>query len=587
MNAKLFLTFILGITLLCFSCRDDDDMGPGEEPGAIFVTVKSFNQLVDNALISTIPETQTIQTGATGTVLINDVPPGIYQVNATHPGIGSGIAPANVASGQIANVIINLVQGVFEAPMISIVSPANQSVFDIGAEVEITANVGDDSDAPQDINLEWSSDIDGLLSTTNANSNGVATLTISTLTEADHVIQVKATDLDGNFSTATLNLSIRPLPNAIVLSPLQAESNGISLNWTVSDEPDFANYKIYRSKGSTNFFQVINVVNDVNDVDYFDNDLQIFSTYYYRIGMVLSNNEESFSNIESVEYSGESIDVGTQIEAMVVDPNRPYIYGLDKVNNSLLFINKEQSVVEKTIFVGSSPTDMDFSQDGDLLFIANFGSTEMAVIDLNTQEIDYTFHVDANAGTWDGNPYRLVVMEGNRVAFTSEDQWNNIKLVNGTTGALLQATGSIYQPDLLKNPSGTVLYVAETGSSGSQLFRYNLQGNQLVEVDASNSGSSTGRTAVISGNGQYIFYQKKKILAANLQSNLGTFLENIYAVDEDGSVAVGEENYYNANNFSIIGSLPVSTRIMAFDTDYETLFLYDTNTSKIIIFAID
>ena len=115
-----------------------------------------------------------------------------------------------------------------------------------------------------------------------------------------------------------------------------------------------------------------------------------------------ASGQEIQSNTQTI-VTGVYIDVGSQIEAMMADPKRPYIYGVDKVNNSLHFINLTTNTVEKTIFVGSSPVDLDINLQGTTLYVANFGSTQIA------RSISHPHHggsisVDTTVGTWDGIP---------------------------------------------------------------------------------------------------------------------------------------------------------------------------------------
>ena len=38
---------------------------------------------------------------------------------------------------------------------------------------------------------------------------------------------------------------------------------------------------------------------------------------------------------------------------MTVDPTRPYLYALDRVNNELLFVNLDTLTLEESIYLGS------------------------------------------------------------------------------------------------------------------------------------------------------------------------------------------------------------------------------------------
>ncbi|GJM33378.1 MAG: hypothetical protein DHS20C18_23790 [Saprospiraceae bacterium] len=570
------------------SCNNEDDSPAPVENGAIFVTVKYFGQFIGNATVTTDPPTELAMTNSAGSVLINDVAPGIYQVNALHPDIGEGISAVTVLDGQVANTTINLIAGAFDEPMVSFIAPENAAFFGLGSDVQFSVNVSDNQENPEAINLEWKSSLDGVFSTQKANNQGLANVAINSLSEGEHTIEVTATDSDNNTAIAQLSITIKVLPNPVTLNPIETESNGLSLSWSVSEESTFQSYRVYRSAQGDNSYDIIEVINDINTTTFYDQNIQFGILYSYKIGVLVANGDEAQSNIESQQFFGENIDVGTQIEVMKVDPVRPYIYALDKVNNSLHFINTDDKVLEKTIFVGSSPTGFDLNPNGDLLYIANFGSSELTVVDLNTQEISTTLFVDTNAGTWDGNPYRIVYMENNKLVFTSEDQWNNLKIVNASNGSLISYTdGSIYQPEIITNPGRTIIYAAESSLSTSTIHRFNLVGNNLQLVDENGIDGYAARALVSSGNGQYLFYHKRKILANNLQSVLGTFSENIYASNVDGTKVIGEENILDAVTFSIIRPLPLSTRIMALAPDNETLYLYDTNTSKIAIVNIN
>lgn len=47
------------------------------------------------------------------------------------------------------------------------------------------------------------------------------------------------------------------------------------------------------------------------------------------------------------------------------------------------------------------PVDLDIDADKDELFVANFGSTQIPVVDLVKQDIGRTLFVDTGQGTWD------------------------------------------------------------------------------------------------------------------------------------------------------------------------------------------
>ncbi len=582
-NFQALILFL--ISILFVGCKQDDQPTYDSEFGSILVTISEGGRQIPNANVLTMPQTDIYETDLSGAVILKDIEPTTYQVTAFHSDFGIGTGAAFVNNGQVTLVEIELSPGAVPNPIIDFISPLDGTIVDIDAETVFSISVADDVDNPQDISLEWTSDVDGLLSTAAASPSGNANITVSDLSEGAHTIQVRGTDSDGFIGGAVIQIEVQDIPNSVVLDPLQGLSTAIQLNWSVSDESSFSSYKVYRSETNQDNYQLIEEINDINTTTYVDNTVEIGTGYYYQIGLTLSNGQERLSNAQYLPFEGVSIAVGTQIEKMMVDPNRPFIYAVDRVNNALLFINTDLGALTKTIDVGSSPVDLDINLDGDKLYIANFGSTQINVVDLNTQEIGFSFFVDPDIGTWDGNPYRIAALSNNRLAFTSEDQWNSIKIVNAETGVNLSNGASIYRPNLFTNLAGTVLYAAESGSSGSQVYRYNVDsGNSLNEVDESSSGSAQ-RGSFITHDGQYIFFRKQKILANNLQSTLGTFPDNIYAANADGSIALGEDQYYNGENFAILGNLPVTSEVMASDPNEDIFYIYNAVSSSIVVFT--
>src|SRR6185437_15759841 len=366
---------------------------------------------------------------------------------------------------------------------------------------------------------------------------------------------------------------------SLVLSTPTKDLSGVNLSWAATPANAFATYRIHRNS------TVINILQDGTAVKYSDQTITLGTSYSYQIGGVTAGGAEVLSNTQTI-VAGVYIDVGSQIERMMADPTRPYLYGVDKVNNSLHFINLTTNTVEKTIYVGSSPTDLDINLEGTTLYVANFGSTQIATVDIASQTASSIF-VDTTVGTWEGNPYRLACTTGDTLVYTSEDQWNDLKLVNALTGASLGSTGSIYEPDLVASPDGTSVYVGESGISTAYLYRYDIVNSALTSVDQSAGiNSFTSATVLMTKDGQYIFYAGQKFLAKNLKSVLGTFSETIAAINSDGSLAIGAAHIFDGTTFAATRATPVSTSTMVVSPDDKTLYLYDTTTSRIYIYGL-
>jgi hypothetical protein len=162
-----------------------------------------------------------------------------------------------------------------------------------------------------------------------------------------------------------------------------------------------------------------------------------------------------------------------------------------------------------------------------------------------------------------------------------------LKQVDTTTGVSIGVAGSLYQPDLAITQDRTTIYVGESGLSSTTLTRFSVNATGMKQVDVSgDSGGSSLRRVVLSGDDKYVFFAGQKYLAANLKSVLGKFSETIYASNPDGSVVVGNKSVFNGANFAITGLLPISTTVLAMSPDGQTVYLYDTATSRILIHAL-
>ncbi len=275
------------------------------------------------------------------------------------------------------------------------------------------------------------------------------------------------------------------------------DTNSVQLAWTIAGS--FASYRIYRAVGSATP-AVVDMLNAPAALAYRDDKITLGATYSYQVGGLTAAGQEVRSNVQTIT-TGVFISVNSQVERMMIDPRRPYLYAVDKVNNSLHFINLTTKTLDKTIFIGSTPTDLSINLAGTELFVATFGATEIAVVNLETREKARSLIVDVSKGTWQGNPYRLVCTAGDTVVYTSDDQWNDLKLVSAATGAYVATAGSIYYPALATSPDGTRVYVGESGSTGTAVIRFDVVGSTLKMMDSSTTLGFGSRQVNCRGTG--------------------------------------------------------------------------------------
>ena len=157
-----------------------------------------------------------------------------------------------------------------------------------------------------------------------------------------------------------------------------------------------------------------------------------------------------------INYANTTISVGSTLYELIADPTRPYVYASDSDNNSVLFINTSTKEVEKSISVGSRPTDMDLNIDNSLLYVAVAGGSTIAIIDLETQSaltpISLTFSPSSLAS---GRADRLYVSrcqvgypDTNEIVIIDIDTKSEVDRFSGSEVHAVESDGnSIYVTD--------------------------------------------------------------------------------------------------------------------------------------------
>ena len=107
------------------------------------------------------------------------------------------------------------------APEVTVTSPNSGDVVNMGESVSFAAEVSDNEDSPTDLDISWTSSIDGTLSTSGADSTGSVAFNSSSLSNGAHDITLTVTDTDGLFATELISLTVNALPTVptVTISP--------------------------------------------------------------------------------------------------------------------------------------------------------------------------------------------------------------------------------------------------------------------------------------------------------------------------------------------------------------------------------
>ena len=112
-------------------------------------------------------------------------------------------------------------------PSIVLNSPSDGQVFDVGEGVLFSAEVSDNEDLPSDLAIEWTSDIDGIISTQGATSSGNVQFSKTDLSAGLHSVLVSVVDSTGLSADSIVSFRVNTPPTSPVLqiSPDPADTD--------------------------------------------------------------------------------------------------------------------------------------------------------------------------------------------------------------------------------------------------------------------------------------------------------------------------------------------------------------------------
>jgi hypothetical protein len=162
--------------------------------------------------------------------------------------------------------------------------------------------------------------------------------------------------------------------------------------------------------------------------------------------------------------------------------------------NSVVSINPFTGAVGTPVPVGSEPTVMAETGDGNYLYIGLSGSDSLAQFNLLNQSVTATIPLTyASAKT---PALSLAAMPGTdtTLAIGISNGWNNFGIfdITGNTGTFRANVSGIYQGVNPVFASPTELYAFDSQTSGAEFYRYSINANGLTLIDGTTLGGMGG-----------------------------------------------------------------------------------------------
>lgn len=282
-------------------------------------------------------------TDSMGQVILDEMSDGDYEVYAFIDNYGSGTTLISVKDGLAQNVEVELIPDRYIEPQVIITSPETELGFATGELIDFRGNVSDYYSNLSELVVEWSSNNDGLLSNGYVEQDGSATLSITDLSSAEHIIALSVTNKFGISTLDTLKINMLSPPKP-VLSILKNNDESVQLSWNKAPS-DVTKIEVFRYADENNPEELIASIETATIDGYLDTlvpfaeEISYYLKYHNAAGYVRTSDE--------VRTIGQST-FGLQVHQAVIHDSQPLIYV--RTDNKIIQIDYQSLsiVAEKT-----------------------------------------------------------------------------------------------------------------------------------------------------------------------------------------------------------------------------------------------
>jgi uncharacterized repeat protein (TIGR02543 family) len=262
--------------------------------------------------------------------------------------------------------------------------------------------------------------------------------------------------------------------------------------------------------------------------------------------------------------------ISSELTQWVLDEPTNTLYGVSAVDKALFFINAETLNLEKSLTFASSPTDI--IKDSGNLYVALPGTNQIVIVNMASRTITGTLYTSSD-------PYRIV-KDGDKIYYTEGDQGCNIYEYNLTTNTDHKIYGSVYQPDIAINPKDHILYIGESGSTGSNMTYYSTIDNKVIGKTNHNNGNGfkfPSRDVIFDGTNVYYAGRDFKLEDPTRFNGDFDTTENIIYVNKD--LVFTNKSIHNKDTHTRLGYYGINVNLV--EASDNVLYIYSMDKGTI------
>jgi hypothetical protein len=153
--------------------------------------------------------------------------------------------------------------------------------------------------------------------------------------------------------------------------------------------------------------------------------------------------------------------------------------------NSVVAIDPFNGAVGTPVAVGSQPTVMAETSDGNYLYIGPSGADSLVQFDLLTQNVTATIPLEYESASTPALSLATMPGSDTTLAIGISNGWDNFGIfdVSGNTGSFRTNLSGIYEGENPVFASPTELYAYDGETSGAEFYRYSVNSSGLTLID--------------------------------------------------------------------------------------------------------
>ncbi|TXK76699.1 YncE family protein, partial [Paenibacillus sp. N3.4] len=262
------------------------------------------------------------------------------------------------------------------------------------------------------------------------------------------------------------------------------------------------------------------------------------------------------------------------ISDWLADWDAGYMYAVSSSTNKLYFIRAADLSIQKEIVVGSQPVSI--ARNGNTLFVALSGATLIQPVDLISQTLLTPIAI---------NVHPISVAATSDYLFYGTSNWESYAY-NRSNGTNVKINTSQFGAVFAADESKHILYVGETGTSGSKLSAFNYLTNTLVSSSNYNGGYGFAYpNSKLFFDGNNVFFGGSKLNAGDLTEINGAYKRYggySYLIskilDVNGNYVLTSQSVFNKETGVKLADLPyeISSGLLG---SSGTVYVYDSSYS--------